>query len=116
MFCVCTTEGIAAPHIVDPFREPSSKESAHAELKEYAHGKSVARCTNCATASRDDSMINHSCNRKVDGKTCRGVYRSAIGLDDWRECEVCGTRGRSIEGGRCQSCDGEGWIYQRSHA
>lgn len=73
----------------------------------------VARCTRCGEVTNAVDAINASCRRKVgDGKRCRGLMRSAVGMDDWTECTACEATGYS-EQKRCDLCQGVGWHYTR---
>ena len=68
----------------------------------------VAVCTDCGKYWHDIRVANKRCNQKYGGKRCQGVFGSAIGTDDWQECEVCAGSG-SVNGERCELCQGSGF-------
>ena len=45
----------------------------------------VAECTQCGAISKNLSDIKERCSHQVDGRRCRGVFRSKQGSLDWKE-------------------------------
>lgn len=72
----------------------------------------AAVCTVCGAYTRDVNSINQQCGHKPDGKRCKGTYGGAQQDSDWEECPTCKATGRT-EAGKCERCDGWGWIYAR---
>ena len=75
--------------------------------------KPVAVCTVCYTHTENSLLINERCKKKFNGKRSKGVYRSALKVNDWKECPTCGATGRE-KADRCSQCSGFGWIFVRS--
>lgn len=76
--------------------------------------KPVGYCTLCRCAVHSITAINQRCGQSKGGKRCQGTVRSAIGENDWCECETCLATGRA-GGRRCGGCDGAGWLLARRH-
>jgi len=72
----------------------------------------LAVCTRCRAYTRAVQSINERCPNHVGGKRCKGVFRSALGKGDWKECSTCEATGRDGDG-RCPPCEGFGWIFIR---
>lgn len=76
----------------------------------------VAYCIRCHAANWNLYITNRAkCARLVDrkGTRCRGMFVSATGADDWRECPACGATGQEFVG-RCTQCQGDGWLLARA--
>jgi hypothetical protein len=85
------------------------------EMTPQKRTKPVACCIRCHAANWDLYITNRAnCARTVDrkGTRCRGMFVSAIGTDDWRECPACGATGQEFTG-RCTQCQGDGWVLAR---
>ena len=61
----------------------------------------VAVCTKCGDITYSAERINSQCDRKPDGRRCKGVYGSALNNDDWEKCIACGGFGRMGNSGSC---------------
>jgi len=65
--------------------------------------KPVAVCTRCNRFSYEAHFINQQCGNRPDGKKrCQGVYKSALSITDWEECNRCNGTGR-VENNRCSA-------------
>ena len=52
------------------------------------------------------------CSRIAGHRKCKGVFQSAVGVNDWAECPTCGATGE--DGMRaCPQCQGQGWFFIR---
>ncbi len=69
----------------------------------------VAVCTKCREHTGYVEQIGKRCYRKIDGRKCGGVLRAVPDPDEWQECSACTATGW-IEGSRCGSCEGHGWL------
>lgn len=76
-------------------------------------GTPVAVCTRCGKYERNIGVVNQQCYERPGGKHCRGVFQSAVSVDDWKECPDCDATGMQVNG-RCAGCDGYGWRFIRS--
>jgi hypothetical protein len=77
-----------------------------------AKPKPLAVCTRCGTYSHRVESINHGCHQGRGKDRCKGVFRSAIGVDDWKECGACsGTAW--VGSAQCGNCQGSGWLFAR---
>ncbi len=72
----------------------------------------VAICMKCGEYSRSLGHINEKCSNYIDGKQCRGTFKSVLNNNDWKECQKCSGFG-NINKQKCISCNGEGWLYMR---
>lgn len=70
----------------------------------------VAVCTKCGKYSYE--QINVQCSNDLSGKRCKGIFRSHLKDDDWRECPSCAATGRD-EDVKCTQCEGAGWLVAR---
>jgi hypothetical protein len=53
------------------------------------------------------------CSRPIGyNKTCNGGIRSAVGPDDWKDCEHCSKKG-NVDGKRCEVCNGARYVCTR---
>lgn len=68
-----------------------------------------ARCTRCGMPG-PETRINERCSNTLNGKRCKGTFRSALNEGDWSICSACGGS-RILEGRGCQYCHGSGWVY-----
>ncbi|WP_156817619.1 hypothetical protein [Anaeromusa acidaminophila] len=75
--------------------------------------KPIAFCTVCKEYSYNASSINEPHRRTKYGDTCKGVFSSAIGNDDWIVCSNCNGTGNDANG-KCTQCEGYGWKLNRS--
>jgi len=77
--------------------------------------KPVAKCTKCGHYTDISSLINQACPRNFVKKgKCKGVYRSMLSVNDWRECTDCSATG-IISDKDCGACQGYGWICIRKN-
>ena len=74
--------------------------------------KPVGVCTSCRETTYDARRINEQCYKRFSGKRCKGVFGSALNIDDWRECSACKATG-ATGGMQCGECGGLGWHYAR---
>lgn len=72
----------------------------------------VARCTGCGKNIRAIGTVNQKCMGIIDGRKCKGTFRSMIGPNDWKECPDCNAEGR-VDSQRCVTCGGDGWLNIR---
>jgi len=64
-----------------------------------------AKCTKCGTATANSVLINQRCplvfkkrsGNKFKPERCRGIYRSMLLINDWKECPDC-------RGDGCDAC------------
>lgn len=71
-----------------------------------------AVCTVCGKTSHSITVVNNRCYVRQNGKQCKGVFQSAIGIDDWEVCPACSGFG-SVENVRCDQCSGDGHLFIR---
>ena len=96
-------------------RSPASGVWCHKSVESFGmekQPKPVTCCTVCGKVGYSINLANGLCGRRYDGKRCRGVNQSAIGVNDWSECPSCtatGWEGNSM----CHPCNGSGWIFVR---
>lgn len=71
-----------------------------------------AVCTVCGAVSTNPTAINqtHHCPGRSARK--RGIWRSAITVGEWKECDQCAGTG-SQPANRCEACQGFGWVNVR---
>ena len=74
--------------------------------------KPFAACTRCGKSTSNAELINENCNNVIVGKKCKGVYRSALQDEAWRQCSECDGTGIN-EKAKCLICDGSGWIVNK---
>ena len=70
------------------------------------------RCTECGKTPRNPNQINQRCPTGRGKDRCKGTFGSTLNETDWAECSNCATSGMS-SGGRCEECDGDGWLFVR---
>jgi len=68
----------------------------------------VAECTNCGRYSTELQSVNQGCGRIIDGKKCKGLFRSRIRPDQWRPCDQCAGSGW-LDSKSCVFCQGTAW-------
>lgn len=73
----------------------------------------VAVCTKCKTYSDRIEAVNQGCHRGSGKDRCKGIFRSAIGADDWATCTVCNGTAFTAARERCGVCQGTGWRFVR---
>ena len=74
--------------------------------------KPVAVCAVCGKYGYVLSVIGERCGWRYNNKRCKGVWGSAVNVEDWEECDICGGTGRGKKDA-CVSCQGSGWIFAR---
>lgn len=79
--------------------------------------KPIGVCTICNKYSYNLSSINKQCsersgNKRHKAKRCKGVFQSALNLDDWITCSSCKGEG-SFDPSGCYTCQGSGWMFNR---
>lgn len=77
----------------------------------------VAVCTVCGKYAFDAAVINNRCaERHPDYRRrlvrCKGVYGSALNVDDWAPCEGCDGSGRDGQS-MCAVCQGSSFMFVR---
>lgn len=77
----------------------------------------VAVCTVCGKYAFSAAVINNQCaERPPDHRRrrvrCKGVYGSALNVDDWAPCVGCGGSGRDGHS-MCAVCQGTGFMFVR---
>jgi DnaJ-class molecular chaperone len=89
--------------------------SAGTEAIAAKRARPAGICPRCHTVIRAFDLIGKKCAKPLPfGAKCPGVIRSALAADEWTECPDCGASGRVGES-VCVRCQGEGWLYDRSH-
>lgn len=73
--------------------------------------KPIAFCTVCHEYSHYVAAINQPHRKTKYGDKCKGVFSSALSNNDWILCSNCDGIGNS--GGKCDQCDGWGWVLNR---
>jgi len=71
----------------------------------------VAVCTRCHEFTYNVNHINERCYVKIGKRRCEGVFRSAIGKNDWTKCSVCNGSG-VYDKLKCTACRGSGVIQK----
>jgi hypothetical protein len=71
----------------------------------------VTCCAKCGKVGYKIGFANGRCGETINGKPCRGIIQSALGVSDWAECPSCG--GTGWTGEKCTKCDGAGWQFVR---
>ena len=72
----------------------------------------VAGCTQCGQVSHDPRYVGEECHNRIDGKKCKGTFHMIQSGKDCHECHPCDATGL-VNGSRCVTCSGDGWIYIR---
>ena len=74
--------------------------------------KPVAVCTRCGTHTHRVEFINERCHQGSGKDRCKGVFGSALSVDDWQQCGACsGTAW--VGSASCGNCQASGWLYVR---
>lgn len=73
-------------------------------------GMPIWRCTHCGTTSAFEWIEVK--DRRCRQPSCAGHYYDPQG-GDWQRCRTCGGTGHSISAGRCEPCNGSGWLFDR---
>jgi hypothetical protein len=69
--------------------------------------KPAGACSVCQALTRRRELLNHRCDRVVNGRRCSGTYKSAITFL-WDACDACEATGR-VGTQACGECRGFGW-------
>jgi hypothetical protein len=69
--------------------------------------KPAGACSVCFGLTRQRMLLNHRCDRVVNGRRCSGTYRSAMTFL-WDPCDSCEATGK-VGSQVCRECAGFGW-------
>ena len=72
------------------------------------NAKPFGCCDVCGALTNVRELINHRCDKVVNGRRCYGHYKSSITFlwDQCESCEATGFVGPQV----CAACGGFGWL------
>ena len=76
-------------------------------MARFSKPKPLAACGECRALTDMHVLVNHRCDRVVNGRRCAGIYRSDLSFV-WDKCQTCEATGR-IGSQACDECRGMGW-------